>query len=85
MLIRIAYKPLQNADLNALISTNPAAKLSYLYEKFFTQEAERTSRYEIHKSLDSSSKLRALESIRAEWMQKWLYEWFDQSNVKARL
>jgi len=85
MLIRIAYKPLQNADLNALVSTNPAAKLDYLYEKFFTQDATKTSQIEIHKSLESSSKLRALESIKTEWMQKWLCEWLNQSNAKARL
>ena len=70
---------LEDGELEALISQNPAAKLLGFYEEMLWSngEKEMSNRLETIKTLGSSSKLRAVEGVKAVWIHKRIREWMD--------
>ena len=67
---------LADSDLKSLLEVNPAVKLLSFYEDVLGSKEESNRRWEMRKTMETSAKIGALESIRIEWVKKWVREWF---------
>lgn len=65
----------KDEELEAFLQVNPAVKLLGFYEEVLGSKMGRANELEIKKTERSSAKLRALEGIKADWIQKWIREW----------
>ena len=61
-------------DLAAYLRANPAVKLLSFYEEALSGDKD-SNELDIQETLRRSAKLRALESIKPEWIHKWVREW----------
>ena len=68
-----------DGELEASLKLNPAVKLLDFYDEVLGSKEEPGNELEISETLKKSGKLRALESINAEWVRKWLREWMNSS------
>ena len=62
-------------DLAAFLEINPAVKLLSFYEEAMGAQKDASNVLEVEATLRKSEKLRALESVRPEWIRKWVEEW----------
>ena len=67
---------LADSDLKSLLEVNPAVKLLSFYENVLGDKQGSNKRWEMRKTMQTSAKMGALESIRTEWVKKWMSEWF---------
>ena len=63
------------SQLEAYLSRNPAVKLLDFYQTLLDTSNYQGSELEIDRTLATSEKMRALGSINAEWIGKWVQEW----------
>lgn len=63
-------------DLETALQRNPAAKLLDFYEALLTSETASANKLEVSETLKLSKGLRELQSIKNDWMRKWIREWF---------
>lgn len=64
-----------DAELQALLEKNPAAKLLSFFEDIMSGESEATSFLDTKLTAQRSEKLRAVEGVKKEWIEKWVGEW----------
>ncbi len=69
-------KTLADSDLQNLLQVNPAVKLLTFYEDVLGNKEGSNRSWEMRKTMQRSAKVRGLESIRTEWVKKWVREWF---------
>ena len=68
---------LADTDLKSLLEVNPAVKLLSFYEDVLADDKEGSKRsWEMRRTMQASAKMGALESVRVEWVRKWVGEWF---------
>ena len=70
-------KTLATADLETLLKVNPAVKLLAFYENVLGSKEGSGRSWDMRKTRERSEKVGALEGIRAEWVVKWVGEWFE--------
>ena len=73
---------LEDGQLEAYLSRNPALKLVDFYEGILAAGGEGNKEgegrdWEFAKSLKASKELRDLEAVRDEWVRKWVGEWIE--------
>lgn len=79
-----SHRALKDGELEALLRLNPAVKLLSFYEEMLGTEKGAPNRLEIKETARSSAKLRALEGIKTEWIQKWVREWIASMELGVR-
>ena len=62
-----------SAKVEAMLRLNPAAKLLEVYTKF--AKDEKKLEIETLKTEEASSKMRAIEGIKSEWIERWVRAW----------
>ena len=71
-----------SADVESMLKVNPAAKLLGFYEKL--AEDGNSADFETWRTEAASSKLRAIEELKPEWMERWVRAWLaDDERVSA--
>jgi thioester reductase-like protein len=70
-------KKLKDGEMEDLLRVNPAAKLLDFYEGFLGTGQEVSNKLAGQKTLQASTRLQALETIKEEWIRKWVREWFE--------
>ena len=68
---------LADSDLETLLRKNPAVKLLAFYEDVLGSHETAGRSWEMRETMERSKKLRELEGVRAEWVRKWVREWFS--------
>ena len=69
---------LADSDLETLLRKNPAVKLLTFYEDVLGSQEEGAGRsWEMRETMERSRKVRELEGVKAEWVRKWVREWFS--------
>ena len=71
-----SHNILADSDLKSLLEVNPAVKLLSFYENVLGDKEGSNRSWEMRKTTQTSAKMGALESIRTEWVKKWMSEWF---------
>ena len=71
--VRAEAEAAGSADVEAMLKTNPAAKLLGFYEKL-AEDGER-QKFDISRTEEASPKLRAVGEIKPEWMERWVSAW----------
>jgi thioester reductase-like protein len=69
-------KKLKEGEMEDLLRVNPAAKLLDFYEGLLRTGQEVSNTLAGEKTLHASTRLEALETIKEEWIRKWVREWF---------
>lgn len=67
---------LNDGELQALLSRNPAAKLLEFFEGIMSQ-TERENVLDTRLTVQLSEKLQAVDAVKPEWIQKWVEEWLQ--------
>ena len=70
-----------SADVEAMLKVNPAAKLINFYEKL--AEDGIMQDFETSRTEEASPKLRAVEGIKPEWMERWVGAWLAVDGKNA--
>ena len=71
-----------SADVEAMLKVNPAAKLLGFYEKL--AEDGKSVDFETWRTEAASSRLRAIEELKPEWMERWVRAWLaDDERVST--
>jgi len=68
-----------DGELEASLKLNPAVKLLDFYDEVLGSKGEPGNDLEIRETMKVSGRLRALDSINAEWVRKWVREWMNSS------
>ena len=68
---------LADSDLETLLRKNPAVKLLAFYEDVLGSQEGAGRTWEMRETMERSKKVRELEGVRAEWVSKWVREWFS--------
>ena len=68
---------LADSDLETLLRKNPAVKLLAFYEDVLGSQEGAGKSWEMRETMERSQKVRELEGVRAEWVSKWVREWFS--------
>ena len=63
------------SQLEAYLSRHPAVKLLDFYQTLLDTSSYQGSELEIDRTLATSEKMRAVGSVNAEWIGKWVREW----------
>ena len=63
------------SELEAYLSRNPAVKILDFYQTLLDSSSYQGSELEIGRTLATSEKMRALGSVNADWIGKWVREW----------
>ena len=71
--VRADAEAADSANVEAMLKLNPAAKLLEVYTKFATNE--KSPEFETLKTEQASSKMRAIEGIKSEWIERWVRAW----------
>ena len=66
--------PANHTDIEARLKLNPAVKLLEFYEALL-EGGEKRAELDTSKAKAASGKLRDLEALRPEWMQRWIQGW----------
>lgn len=69
-------KAIKEAELQALLAKNPAAKLLEFFEGVMAQ-TEKENVLDTQLTAQSSEKLRAVGAVKSEWIEKWVGEWLQ--------
>lgn len=67
---------LADTDLETLLQVNPAVKLLAFYEDVLGSNEGSGRSWDMQRTMERSAEVGALEGIRAEWVGKWVREWF---------
>ena len=70
---------LKDRDLEISLRNNPAVKLLDFYEDVLGSKDAPSNEFEVKETLGRSARFRDLESIKAEWVRKWVREWMSTS------
>lgn len=70
-----------SADVEAMLKSNPAAKLLGFYEKL--AEDGKNLGFETSKTEDASSKMRSIGEIKPEWIERWMGGWLAGGEERA--
>ncbi|KAF5856066.1 hypothetical protein ETB97_007964 [Aspergillus alliaceus] len=65
---------LGDGELQALLAKNPAAKLLGFFEEIMS-ELTTTNVLDAQLTAQFSAKLRGVDAVKVEWIQKWVGEW----------
>ena len=71
--VRADAEAADSAKVEAMLRLNPAAKLLEVYTKF--AKDEKNLEFETVKTEKASSKMRAIEGIKSEWIERWVQAW----------
>ncbi|KAK3174025.1 putative NRPS-like protein biosynthetic cluster [Lepraria neglecta] len=74
-----------DANLEAALRNNPAARLLDFFEHLAAPEKVSTNQLECVETFKLSKTMRELEPIKDEWMQKWIREWFAKDGADHKL
>ena len=66
-----------DSDLETLLRKNPAVKLLAFYEDVLGSHEGAGRSWEMRETMKRSRKVRELDGVRAEWVSKWVREWFS--------
>lgn len=72
-----SHQALKDGEIETFLRVNPAVKLLGFYEEMLGAKAEQGNVLEIKETERSSAKLRKLEGIKMDWIQKWVREWVE--------
>ena len=72
-IVRADAEAAGSANVEAMLRLNPAAKLLEVYTKF--AEDEKNQEFEILKTEEASLRMRAIEGIKSEWIERWVQAW----------
>lgn len=67
---------LADSDLETLLQVNPAVKLLAFYEEVLGSKEISNRSWDMRETMERSTKLRALEGIKEQWLRKWVRELF---------
>ena len=70
---------LKDGDLETSLRNNPAVKLLDFYEDVLGSKDAPGNELEVKETLRRSARFRGLESVKAEWVRKWVREWMSTS------
>ncbi|RAL16033.1 acetyl-CoA synthetase-like protein [Aspergillus homomorphus CBS 101889] len=62
-------------DMQVRLERNPAARLLGFFEGLLATTSEDTTILETERTAEVSEKLRAVDGVKAEWLEKWMAEW----------
>ena len=71
-------KELREEELAEALRQNPAAKLLDFYEGLLSGHERTPNRLETRMTEAASGKMRGLERIKGEWIEKWVREWLSE-------
>ncbi|THC89059.1 hypothetical protein EYZ11_011499 [Aspergillus tanneri] len=66
-----------DGELQTLLEKNPAAKLLYFYEDIMSEQTEAENVLDTQLTAQRSEKLRSVEGVKREWVEKWVGEWIQ--------
>ncbi|KAL6714200.1 hypothetical protein ACLMJK_008695 [Lecanora helva] len=77
--VRAKAEGCNGGDVEAMLKVNPAAKLL----PFFEGLPQGTSKpvFALTETMQDSPKLRAMEAVKPEWMEKWVSEWLSAAQL----
>lgn len=67
---------LADSDLETLLQVNPAVKLLAFYEEVLGNKETSNRSWDMRETMERSTKVRALEGIKEQWLRKWVRELF---------
>ena len=79
--VRAEVEAAGSADVEAMLKVNPAAKLLGFYEKL--AEDGKMQDFDTSRTEEASPKLRAVEGIKPEWMERWVGAWLAVDGKSA--